>query len=161
MKLTNKQQAFVREYQLDCNATQAAIRAGYSALTAQEQGSRLLSNVMVQQALASSIAVKMERNDITLDWVLARLMEGVERAMQSVPVLDKAGNAIGMYTFNAAAANRGLELLGKHLGMFSERRKFDGDVVVRVEREYDYSQLTDEELEQLHNIAIKATPVEE
>jgi hypothetical protein len=45
---SKKQRRFVDEYLVDLNATQAAIRAGYSPRTAQEQSSRLLSNVMVQ-----------------------------------------------------------------------------------------------------------------
>ena len=48
-KLTEKQQRFVEEYLIDLNATQAAIRAGYSAKTADQQGSRMLANVKVQQ----------------------------------------------------------------------------------------------------------------
>lgn len=50
--LTPKQARFVDEYLIDLNGTQAAIRAGYSADTAQEQASRLLSNVMVAEAVA-------------------------------------------------------------------------------------------------------------
>ena len=51
LNLTPKQQRFVDEYLIDLNATQAAIRAGYSPKTAQEQSSRLLSNVMVQPGI--------------------------------------------------------------------------------------------------------------
>lgn len=51
MKLTAKQERFVSEYLIDLNTTHAAIRAGYSEKTAQEQSSRLLSNVMVRQAV--------------------------------------------------------------------------------------------------------------
>ncbi|MCF7672480.1 terminase small subunit [Bacillus subtilis] len=54
MVLTSKQERFVSEYLIDLNATQAAIRAGYSEKTAQEQSSRLLSNVMVQQAVSDA-----------------------------------------------------------------------------------------------------------
>lgn len=54
MALTAKQVRFVSEYLIDLNATQAAIRAGYSEKTAQEQSSRLLSNVMVQQAVSDA-----------------------------------------------------------------------------------------------------------
>ena len=53
-KLTDKQRRFVEEYLIDLNATQGAIRAGYSKKTAQEQSSRLLSNVMVQDAIAQA-----------------------------------------------------------------------------------------------------------
>ncbi|UCA47030.1 terminase small subunit [Pseudochrobactrum sp. XF203] len=63
MTLTAKQERFVSEYLIDLNATQAAIRAGYSEKTAQEQSSRLLSNVMVQQAVSdaqSRVAEKAE-----------------------------------------------------------------------------------------------------
>ena len=50
-ELTPRQQRFVQEYMVDLNGTQAAIRAGYSRKTAQEQASRLLSNVMVRDAV--------------------------------------------------------------------------------------------------------------
>ncbi len=51
-RLTPKQHRFVTEYLVDLNATQAAIRAGYSPKTAPQQGSRLLRNAVVQQAIA-------------------------------------------------------------------------------------------------------------
>ena len=65
MTLTAKQERFISEYLIDLNATQAAIRAGYSEKTAQEQSSRLLSNVMVQQAVSDAqnrVAEKAEWN---------------------------------------------------------------------------------------------------
>ena len=52
-RITPKQQRFVTEYLIDLNATQAAIRAGYSRKTAQQQGSRLLTNVVVKRAIAA------------------------------------------------------------------------------------------------------------
>jgi len=52
-RITSKQQRFVTEYLIDLNATQAAIRAGYSRKTAQQQGSRLLTNVVVKRAIAA------------------------------------------------------------------------------------------------------------
>lgn len=73
--LTDKQATFVEEYLKDLNATQAAIRAGYSAKTAQEQSSRLLSNVMVSAAIAEARAARSERTRIDADWVLTRLAE--------------------------------------------------------------------------------------
>ena len=65
-KLTEKQQRFVEEYLIDLNATQAAIRAGYSAKTADQQGSRMLANVKVQQAISVAMAErsKMTMNDL-------------------------------------------------------------------------------------------------
>ncbi len=71
--MTPKQRQFVREYLIDLNATQAAIRAGYSKRTAQEQGSRLLSNVMVSGAIEEAMGRRADRTDITADRVLEEL----------------------------------------------------------------------------------------
>jgi phage terminase small subunit len=68
--LTPKQEAFVKEYLLDLNATQAAIRAGYSAKTAKEQGGRLLTKVPVMRALSKAQIKRAERVEITADMVL-------------------------------------------------------------------------------------------
>lgn len=53
-KLTDKQKKFVEEYLIDLNATQSAIRAGYSPKTANEQGARLLANVSIQEAISKA-----------------------------------------------------------------------------------------------------------
>ena len=71
--LTLKQQRFVDEYMVDLNATQAAIRAGYSSETAQEQSSRLLSNVMVQAAISAARKEQQKRTAITADTVLIEI----------------------------------------------------------------------------------------
>lgn len=73
MALNDKQRRFVDEYLIDLNATQAAIRAGYSQKTAQEQSSRLLSNVMVQEAIAEAMKAREQRTEITQDMVLREL----------------------------------------------------------------------------------------
>lgn len=69
-KLTPKQQRFVDEYLIDLNATQAAIRAGYSAKSAEVQGARLLSNAKVKAAVDEAVAARAERTGITADRVL-------------------------------------------------------------------------------------------
>lgn len=73
MTLTAKQQRFVDEYLIDLNATQAAIRAGYSKKTAQVQSARLLSNVMVSAAVAKGMDTRAARTGITQDMVLREL----------------------------------------------------------------------------------------
>jgi len=73
MALTAKQQRFVDEYLIDLNATQAAIRAGYSPKTADQQASRLLTNVKVRQYLAQRQGERSERTAITQDMVLREL----------------------------------------------------------------------------------------
>lgn len=73
MALTAKQQRFVDEYLIDLNATQAAIRAGYSKKTAQVQSARLLSNVMVSAEVARGMESRAARTGITQDMVLREL----------------------------------------------------------------------------------------
>ncbi|HCD7251453.1 TPA: terminase small subunit [Citrobacter farmeri] len=75
MALNDKQEMFCREYLVDLNATQAAIRAGYSEKTAQEQSSRLLSNVMVQSRIAELKADRNEQVGVDAAYVLRRLTE--------------------------------------------------------------------------------------
>lgn len=72
-KLTDKQKRFVEEYLIDLNATQAAIRTGYSAKTAEQQASRLLSNVKVKEVIQEAIAARSARTEITQDMVLREL----------------------------------------------------------------------------------------
>lgn len=73
MALTPKQQRFVDEYLIDLNATQAAIRAGYSKKTADQQASRLLTNVKVSRYLAERRQALQGRIEITQDMVLLEL----------------------------------------------------------------------------------------
>lgn len=70
MGLTAKQQLFIHEYLVDLNATQAAIRVGYSPKTANEQASRLLANVSIREALEQAWRDKIRRADINADDVL-------------------------------------------------------------------------------------------
>lgn len=73
MALTAKQQRFVDEYLIDLNATQAAIRAGFSAKTARQAGNRLLTNVDIQQAIQAGMEARSGRVAITQDMVLREL----------------------------------------------------------------------------------------
>lgn len=68
-RLTPKQERFVHEYLIDLNATQAAIRAGYSAKTAYSQGERLLKNVEVKAAVDSARLNTIDRLGITREMV--------------------------------------------------------------------------------------------
>ena len=129
MALTPKQAQFVAEYLIDLNATQAAIRSGYSEKTANEQGSRLLTNVKVAEAVAKAQNIRSERTEITQDYVLNSIFSTMERCKQAEPVIDRQGEPVLVetpsgdlapaYTFNAMGVFKGAEMLGKHLGMFS------------------------------------------
>lgn len=75
MALTDKQEAFCREYLIDLNATQAAIRAGYSEKTANEQGSQNLAKLSIQTRIQELMNDRSERLEINADYVLNRLVE--------------------------------------------------------------------------------------
>lgn len=72
-KLTDKQEKFCEEYLVDLNATQAAIRAGYSMKTAAAQAARLLINVNVQKEIQDLKNRRALRTEITADFVLKEL----------------------------------------------------------------------------------------
>jgi phage terminase small subunit len=105
MPLTPKQERFVAEYLIDLNATQAAIRSGYSEKTARSQGQRMLTNVDIVAAVAGAQGDRTERTNITQDYVLESIFSAMERCKQAD-------------SFNATGVFKGAELLGKHLGMF-------------------------------------------
>ena len=109
--LTPKQQRFVEEYLIDLNATQAAIRAGYSEKTAQEQSSRLLSNVMVQEAVQKAKNKLSERTELTVDMVVNGLLKEAQ---------DYAEGSTQSARVSAWAH------LGKHLGMFKDKIEHTG-----------------------------------
>lgn len=119
--LTALQSRFVEQYLLDGNATKAALRAGYSARSAAALGSRALRNPQVQVALVERRMAVATLSEVDSVWVLGRLRVVVERCLQGVPVRERSGQETGEWSFNASGATRALELMGKHLGMFSER----------------------------------------
>lgn len=128
--LNPKQQRFVDEYLIDLNATQAAIRAGYSAKTAAETGYENLRKPQIAAAVAARQAKASARAESSREYVLANLTEVVERCMERAPVMvredrkmvqatDDDGNHI--WQFDARGAIGALGLLGKHHGMFVEK----------------------------------------
>lgn len=126
MSLTARQTRFAAEYLIDLNGTQAAIRAGYSPKTANEQASRLLANVNVATEIQSQVKAREQRTEITQDYVLKTIRDTIERCAQAEPVRDREGAETGEYKFDATAVLRGAELLGKHLKMFTDKTELTG-----------------------------------
>lgn len=150
--LTPKQQMFIKEYLVDLNATQAAIRAGYSAKTAHSQGERLLRNVEVSAALKAAMDARSEKTEITAERVLKELgrvafgdqravmtwgPDGIRLRPSNALTDDEAamvsevsetetlnGGSLKLKTHDKIKA---LELIGKHLGMFKEGAKDDDE----------------------------------
>lgn len=73
MPLNPKQERFVREYLISLNATQAAVKAGYSVATARSQGSRLLAHADIRAALSTGTARVAEKLDLTAERVLGEI----------------------------------------------------------------------------------------
>ena len=114
-KLTAKQERFCTEYIIDLNATQAAIRAGYSSKTANRIASENLSKPDIQRKIQELQQERAERTEITQDKVLKEL----------------AGIGFAPITkgkIKAADKTKALELLGRHLGMFTDKLQIEGDI---------------------------------
>lgn len=134
--LTPKQQRFVEEYLIDLNATQAAIRAGYSEKTAKEIGSENLTKPNIAKAIEEAQAKLSERTGITQEYVLSNIQKVIERCMQQEAVLARdgsplliegpEGSLVPVFEFKENGALKGLELLGKHLGLFKDKIEHTG-----------------------------------
>ena len=161
-KLTAKQHRFVEEYLIDLNATQAAIRAGYSVESAQQIGSENLSKPVMRTHIEKALAERSKRTGVNADRVLMELArlgfvnpgklinfdeatvkkDAVEddlAAVASVKVKtipteegDIVEREVKLYD-----KNRSLELLGKHLGMFKDKLEVGGTVPVRIVDDVD------------------------
>ncbi|MCV0395463.1 MAG: terminase small subunit [Rhizobiaceae bacterium] len=119
--MNERQKRFVAEYLKDLNATQAAIRAGYSKKTARAQGQRLLTIVAIADAVGAKAEKKLKAADITADMVLEGLWH--------------EAHATGEGTTQSARV-RALELVGKYHMLF----------VDRIEVRHTYSDMSDAEL---------------
>lgn len=125
-QLPAKRRKFVDEYVKDCNGTQAAIRAGYSPKTAQEQSAQLLSILIVKRSIDEKLAEIAKKNEISADWVIDKAKKIIERCMQAEPVYDSEGNPVGEYKFDATGANGSLKILAKYLGMEKSTVSIEG-----------------------------------
>lgn len=184
--LSPKQQRFCEEYLVDLNATQAAIRAGYSKKTAQEQSSRLLSNVIVAGCIQQLQVAQSKRTKITADAILAELHalatvdislayddsgflrplkeipENVRRAILNLEAAEifagdgDARSVIGhLKKVRFHDKTKALELLGKHLKLFTEKHEHTGKDGAPIDVNYA-TKLSDEQLQaQIHTLLEK------
>ena len=105
-KLNPKQTKFCEEYLVDLNATQAAIRAGYSIKTAKETGYENLTKPHIAEFIQIAMAERSKSTGITADYVL----KGIKELTDKLVLAD-----------NPKSAYKGFELLGKHLALFSDK----------------------------------------
>ena len=111
--LTLRQARFVEEYVADPNATQAAIRAGYSAKTARWIGSENLAKPYIAAAVREAQASLAERTRVTQEAVIAALVAVVAEARATEP--PQLGTAVA-----------GLKLIGQHIGMWPAHPSAEG-----------------------------------
>jgi phage terminase small subunit len=156
-KLTDRQKRFVEEYLIDLNATQAAIRSGYSPVTAQQIAAENLLKPVISGAIMKAMAERSRRTGITADRVIRELAKiGFANItdvvnMSEVTVEDDANRddtaaihsikARHIPTENGNIVEReikmydkskALEQLGRHLGIFNDKLRFEGGVQVVV-----------------------------
>lgn len=156
-KMTEKQKRFCDEYLIDLNATQAAIRAGYSPRTAEQAASRLLSFVKVQDEISKEMAERSKRTGINQDRVLMEIAKMAFVNIDDVIDLDTAqvkqtatkedlaciqSVKIKPTEFGTEREIKlcdkksNLELLGKHLGMFKDKLELEADMELNINIDY-------------------------
>ncbi len=116
-KLTPKQAKFVGEYMIDLNATQAAIRAGYSKKTANPAGARLLANVSVKEAISKKTKKQTDKADLTVEKVLANIEQ-----------LRIAGYETGQL----AASSSAVKMQAQYLAMLTDKQQIDVKEPIRL-----------------------------
>ena len=114
-KLTNKQEMFCKEYLIDLNATQAAVRAGYSVKTARVIGGENLLKPAISSYIQSLMTERSINTGITAEWVLNGIKDLTDTLLASE---------------EPKAAYKGFELAGKHLALFTEKVELEGNVQV-------------------------------
>lgn len=146
--MTQKQKRFIEEYLIDLNATQAAIRAGYSPDTAQQTGSENLSKPVIRAQIDRAMAERSKRTGVNAERVIQELAkiafvnaaEVIDPKTATVkedalPEDTAAIQSVKVKTFGEDGLEReikmadklkALELLGKHLGMFKDRIELSG-----------------------------------
>jgi phage terminase small subunit len=150
---------FVREYLVDLNATQAAIRAGYSAKTAEQQGPRLLGNVGIAEAIQAGMDKRASKTGITAERVLAeiaklaffdprklfddagrpihisQLDDDTAAAVSGLDVVTQGNSEVGIAEIlkvKLADKGQNLERLGRHLKLFTDKVEMSGAMTVVV-----------------------------
>lgn len=155
-KQTPKQEMFVREYLIDLNATQAAIRAGYSEKTAKSIGQRLLTNVDIQTAVQEAMDNRANRVEITADKVLQEIAhiafddirnylsfytdgEGNVRTkikdsenIDTRSIAEVSQGKDGQFKFKLYCKDEALNSLGKHLKLFTDKQEIALEAGVKI-----------------------------
>ncbi len=107
-RISGKMLRFVEEYMVDCNASQAVIRAGYKTNSPNRIGVELMRHPLVKKEINERLDKRKERMELTSDYIIGRLITLAENA-------TREGDQL-----------RALELLGKTMALFKERQEISG-----------------------------------
>ena len=136
--VTEKQKRFVEEYLIDLNATQAAIRAGYSPRAARSTGQRMLTNADIKTYLDAKLAEIQSEKTAQAQEVLEYLT-AVMRGEHTEQTLRLVGDGVQEITrIDVPAKDRikAAELLGKRYGLFKDNLQMDGDLSLNIQIDY-------------------------
>ena len=132
-KVNFKNELFCKEFIIDLNGKAAAIRAGYLPHSAKVTASRLLTNANLRMRIIELMDERSKRTMVDADFVVRNLLEVNARCQQAVPVMffnpitnrmeQRKDEDKDIWEFDSNGANRALELLGRHLAMFTEKNK--------------------------------------
>ncbi|MFV0519787.1 MAG: terminase small subunit [Lachnospirales bacterium] len=134
--ITKKQKRFAEEYLVDCNATQAAIRSGYSSKTAYSSGSRILKNPVVQEYVKKQLDKLSDERVADAKEVMAYLSDCLRGITQSeIVVIESEGDGVTtsrkiLKCPDEKERLKAAELLGKRYGLFKENIEFKGNIPV-------------------------------
>lgn len=132
--MKEKQKRFCEEYLVDCNATQAAIRAGYSKKTARAVGQRLLTNVDIKKYIEQQLQ-KLKNEKIADAQEVLEYLTSVMRGEQKEQVALLTGEGVQKLVQKDISAKdriKAAELIGKRYGLFTEKVELQGETTVQI-----------------------------
>ena len=131
-RLTKKQRRFADEYLIDCNGTKAAIRAGYSRKTANEQAAKLMKNKKIKAYISEKLE-ELSSERIAKAQEVMEYLTSVMRGEYTEPIMRLVGNGVQMLDIIDVSAKdriRAAELLGRRYGLFKENIKLEESRVI-------------------------------
>ena len=134
-KLPPKQRLFLKEWLIDKNASEAYKRAyKYKGDNANVLGPALLARLGKEGFVEPELKKQEEKTGLTAEYIIKSLMEVAERCKQAIAVMEKGEDGelheTGEWKFDSAGANRALELLGKHLKLFTDKIEHSGKMTL-------------------------------
>ena len=137
VKFTKRQEKFLDLYMKYKNGERAVVAAGYSSKCPASSFQVVMQSKTIQEELKKRTEAITKKSEVSQLWVITKLKKVVETSMKTVDIYNHKGKFSGKRLIDANAANKALETLGKHLGMFVTKAE------VKVEVEANINQRTE------------------